>query len=42
MPTPGPAPFTVRDHSIFLGRLDQVIQQVKKAMRRRGIEDPFP
>ena len=40
MPTPGPAPFTVRDHSIFKERLDQVIQQVKKKMRRKGIEDP--
>jgi len=40
MPTPGPAPFTVRDHSRFLERFDQVIQQVKKAMRRKGIDDP--
>jgi uncharacterized protein YaiI (UPF0178 family) len=35
MMTPGPAPFTVRDHSRFLQSLDQVIQQVKKAQRRR-------
>ncbi len=38
--TPGPAPFTVRDHSRFLERLDRVIQQVKKAMRRKGIPEP--
>lgn len=35
MPTPGPASFTVKDHSRFLERLDQVIQQVKKQIRRR-------
>ena len=39
MPTPGPSPFTVRDHSRFLERLDRVIQQVKKAMRRKGFPD---
>ena len=39
MPTPGPAPFTVKDHSRFLERLDQVIQQVKKQMRRKGIPE---
>jgi uncharacterized protein YaiI (UPF0178 family) len=36
--TPGPAPFTVRDHSKFLERLDQVVHQVKKAEKRRARE----
>lgn len=38
MMTPGPAPFTVRDHSKFLERLDQVVHQVKKAEKRRARE----
>jgi len=36
--TPGPAPFTVKDHSRFLERLDQVVHQVKKAEKRRTRE----
>lgn len=35
MMTKGPSPFGPKDRSRFLERLDQVIQQVKKAERRR-------
>ncbi len=34
--TPGPAPFTVRDHSRFLERLDRVVHQIRKAERGGG------